>query len=173
MPTKLAAVSGILAGSRPFSVWRRREDVGEARMVRFPEKKSPAGLGGLYKEGVYCVRQECDRTAECSARFPDISILRVVDIRMNKINKDGFFDFIEEFSRFFSWTVWDGKNGRRRDRPLCPNCTDRMTETVSCGFSSGILEDGHHSGFPAVPVYERRLSCCLRCRYAISVPFSI
>ena len=101
MPTELAAVSGILAGSRPFSVWRGWENVGEERMVRFPEKKSPAGLGGLYKEGVYCVRQECDRTAECSVRFPDISILRVVDIRMNKINKDGFFDFIEEFPRFF------------------------------------------------------------------------
>ncbi|WAW00294.1 hypothetical protein NB636_05465 [Oxalobacter aliiformigenes] len=45
MPTKLAAVSGILAGSRPFSVWRRREDVGEARMVRFPEKKAPQVWG--------------------------------------------------------------------------------------------------------------------------------
>ncbi len=111
MPTKLAAVSGILAGSRPFSVWRGWENVGEERMVRFPEKKSPAGLGGLYKEGVYCVRQECDRTAECSVRFPDISILRVVDIRMNKINKDGFFDFIEEFPRFF---FMDGPGRKKR-----------------------------------------------------------
>lgn len=47
MPTKLAAVSGILAGSCPFSVWRRWEDVGEERMVKFPEKKKPHRSGGL------------------------------------------------------------------------------------------------------------------------------
>lgn len=70
-------------------------------MVTVSQKKKPRRSGGLYKEGVYCVRQECDRTAECSACFPDILILRVVDIRMNKINKDGFFGFFEEFPRFF------------------------------------------------------------------------
>ena len=53
MPTKLAAVSGILAGSRPFSVWRRWENVGEERMVRFPEKKKAPQVWGA------CTRKEC------------------------------------------------------------------------------------------------------------------
>lgn len=57
-----------------------------------PPKKSPAGMGA-------CVRKECiafAREVNNKVCFHDISILRAVNIRVNKINKDYFFSFIEE-----------------------------------------------------------------------------